>query len=78
MQDALLNGEHFVLKITGKHGLVFKTRHQDRDYLKQVAETLLEQKDSHFTDYEIHDSRHANDEMTAPEHLLHLEPDQTY
>lgn len=75
-QESPLNAEHFILKVAGKHGLVFKTRHNDRAYLKKVAEELLAQKDSHFTEYEIHSSDHANLEMTEPEHLLHLDPNE--
>ncbi len=42
-----------------------------RNYLQQVAKDLLEQENSHFTEYEIHDSDHANSEMTEAEHLIH-------
>lgn len=66
--------EHFILKISGKHGLVFKTKHNNKGYLEDVAKQLLEMPDSNFTSYEIHDSDHANSEMTEPDHLIHLDP----
>jgi len=46
-----------------------------RNYLQQVAKDLLEREDSHFTEYEIHDSDHANSEMTEAEHLIHYVKD---
>lgn len=64
---------NFILKINGKHGLVFKTRHTNRHYLKEMAEEILSTQTTGFTDYEIHVSDHANDEMTEPEHLLHID-----
>lgn len=72
MQENPLNQEHFILKVTGKHGLVFKARHNDKAYLKQVADQLLSLEDGHFTEYDIHDSDHANSEMTEPQELIHL------
>lgn len=75
MEETLLDKEHFVLKVLGKHGLVFKTRHNDRAYLEKVAQDLLGQEDSHFTEFEIHDSDHANAEMTQPENLIHYVKD---
>ncbi|AZR80849.1 hypothetical protein AYJ59_00215 [Thiomicrospira sp. S5] len=71
IKEPAVNTTHYVLKVTGKHGLVFKTKHNDKNYLKKVAEQLLEQEDGHFTEYEIHASDHANSEMTQPENLIH-------
>lgn len=73
IEESPLNAQHYILKVCGKHGLVFKARHNDKAYLTQVAKELLEKKDSDFTDFEIHDSDHANSEMTEPEHLLHID-----
>ena len=43
----------FILIVHGKHRLVFKTAHKNRDYLQQMGDTLLRQKDSNFLDYQI-------------------------
>lgn len=75
IKETPLNAEHFILKVVGKHSLVFKTRHNDRSYLEKVAKELLSQEDSHFTEYEIHDSDHANSEMTETEHPFHYVKD---
>lgn len=72
IQEPEFNTAHYVLKVIGKHGLVFKTKHTDKDYLIKVAEQLLDQKDGHFTEYEIHASNHPNMEMTQPENLIHF------
>ena len=71
--ESPLKSQHYILRVCGKHGLVFKTRHNDRAYLEKVAEELLLQKDKTFTKYEIHNSDHPNMEMTEPEHLLHID-----
>ena len=71
MQENALNSEHFVLKVSGKHGLIFKTKHNDKSYLEKVAKEMLALPDGHFTEYEIHTSDHANEEMTHPEFLIH-------
>lgn len=68
----LIETEHFVLKVYGKHNLMFKTKHKDLDYLKKVGEELISQKDTDYTHYEIHFNSEANEEMTHPEMLLHL------
>jgi hypothetical protein len=65
--------QHYILKVSGKHGLVFKTRHHSKTYLKQVATELIGKRDGDFTHYEIHHSDHPNSEMTEPEHLLHID-----
>lgn len=71
MLESALNKDHYVLKMRGKHGLVFKTKHNDRSYLEKVATEMLELPDSHFSEYEIHNSNHSNEEMTHPEYLIH-------
>jgi len=78
MVKDILSSQHFILKVCGKHGLVFKTRHNDKEYLHQVAQDLLSQPDGNFTRYEIHDSDHANAEMTEPEHLLHIDASELH
>lgn len=70
MKSVQLESPHFVLKVSGQHKLVFKTRHNDADYLQKVAEDLIGQPDSHFTHFEIHPSDHANGEMTQSEHFI--------
>ncbi|WP_029408050.1 hypothetical protein [Thiomicrorhabdus sp. Milos-T2] len=64
----------YVLKITGKHGLVFKCKDTDKDYLKKIAENQLKEEGTDFTDYEIHPSDHSNSELTEAEQLLHFTP----
>ncbi|MDG4813556.1 hypothetical protein P8629_11105 [Hydrogenovibrio sp. 3SP14C1] len=71
MTNEILDPIHFVLKVKGKHNLIFKTKHNDPEYLKKVGEELVAQEDGHFTEYEVHRSDHANKEMTQAEHLLH-------
>jgi len=73
MNENFLNSQRCILKVMGKHGLVFKARHDDWLYLQNLAEELISDEDSVFTEYEIHVSNHANDEMTEPEHLLHID-----
>ncbi|MDX1795509.1 MAG: hypothetical protein R3219_02185 [Hydrogenovibrio sp.] len=63
--------EVYVLKVFGKHNLVFKTKHEDPEYLKKVGEELITQKDTHFTTYEIVYTYEANEELTHPEFLIH-------
>ncbi len=65
--------EHYVLKVTGEHGLIFKTKHYDHNYLDKIANALMDQQDTHFTSYEIHTSDHSNDEMTVCEDLIHFQ-----
>ncbi|CAN8139237.1 conserved hypothetical protein [uncultured Thiomicrorhabdus sp.] len=76
MKNSILNRQNCILKVCGKHGLVFKARHDDIEYLQHIAEELLAVQQSDFTSYEIHISTHANEEMTAPEHLLHIDAEQ--
>jgi hypothetical protein len=64
--------DHYVLKVTGEHGLVFKTKHSSKAYLEKVAQALLAQKDTHFTHYEIHSSDHSNAELTENEQPIHF------
>jgi len=59
---------HYVLKVSGKHNLIFKNKHNDIVYLNKVAQDLINQPDGHFTRFEIHPSDHANGEMTEAEH----------
>ena len=73
METNLLKQDHFILKMQGKHELVFKARHNDKAYLEQVAKELIGKGDGDFLNYEIHHSDHANDEMTEPEKLLHID-----
>ena len=61
----------YVLKVKGKHGLVFKTKHHSEDYLQKIAEELINWPKSDFLEYEIHTSDHSNSEMTQAEILLH-------
>lgn len=65
----------YILKITGKHGLVFKCKHTNVDYLKKIAENQLKEKGTDFTKYEIHPSDHSNSELTEAEKLLHFTPE---
>lgn len=62
----------YVLKIIGKHGLVFKTKHPNPEYLKQLAETQLNTEGTMFTEYNIHPSDHSNAELTQSEFLIHF------
>lgn len=73
MKEDILSTQHHILKVMGKHGLVFKARHADPAYLEKMALEMLAQEDSDFLDYEIHNSDHPNAEMTEPEHLLHID-----
>jgi len=70
--------DHYVLKVTGSHGLVFKTKHSDRAYLEKIAKALIAQDDAHFTEYEIHDSDHPNDELTECEQPAHFSKKEPY
>lgn len=73
MNTTTLSTHSCILKVNGKHGLVFKARHPNRRYLKQMAEEILSSETTDYTRYEIHVSDHANEEMTEPEHLLHID-----
>ncbi|PLA75322.1 hypothetical protein CYQ88_01785 [Hydrogenovibrio sp. SC-1] len=70
MKNLGFEPSHYVLKVSGKHNLVFKTKHNDSDYLTKVAKDLIDQPDGHFTQFEIHPSDHANGEMTQAEHFV--------
>jgi len=61
----------YVLKVTGEHGLIFKTKHPSPDYLRTMGEELLNWPKSHYLKYEVHTSDHSNLEMTQGEILLH-------
>lgn len=73
MNTSLQNSQRCILKVNGKHGLVFKARHNSIQYLKKMAEELLSYERTDFMGYEIHVSDHANKEMTEPENLLHID-----
>lgn len=70
MTMPIFEPSHFVLKVSGKHNLVFKTKHNDAEYLKKVAQDLIENQAGHFSQFEIHPSDHANGEMTQAENFV--------
>ena len=76
MNTDFLSSQRCILKVMGKHGLVFKTRHDDVQYLQTMAEELMAYERTDFTEYEIHVSDHADSEMTEPEHLLHIDAEE--
>lgn len=62
--------QEYVLKIIGINKLVFKTRHNDKQYLEKMANLLLSE-NSHFKEFKIHPSDNPNSEMTEAENLVH-------
>ncbi len=44
IKEPAVNATHYVLKVTGKHGLVFKTKHNDKDYLKKSRNSCWSRK----------------------------------
>ncbi len=65
--------DYYVLKISGDHGLVFKARHGSEEYLRQMAECLIELPNSNFNDFKIYSCLDANLEMTKADNELHID-----
>ena len=55
----------YVLKVVGQRGLKFKAKNRRREYLEELAQTMLAEPKNHYTSYEIHKSDASNNEMTT-------------
>lgn len=54
----------YILEVTGKQGLTFKTKKNNTDYLEAIAQYLLQSPNSNYTDYKIRQGTQANSEIT--------------
>lgn len=55
----------YVLKVTGHRSSVFKTKHQNSEYLENLASGLLSQRKSPYTDFTIYKTNNCHHELTT-------------